>query len=202
MNQTAASSTPAVSALPNEALASEATAAIAPRGSREEQFTLSSPKEKVVVYAVLIAVTAVLLGAFIGIDIAAFRSTSDVVDKGTHLTPTTLLVMIQAESARNALVLRTSVMFLGVLVVVLGAFLVVKGVEASFRLGLAFADRRSSLTTSSPGLVMITLGIALMIVGVLNKSEIKTEVDADPVDADHSPAPQETKHAYEKLPPP
>lgn len=72
-------------------------------------------------------------------------------------------------------VVKSASLFLAFMVVALGAVLVIYGAEATYKLRIKNpASNRSSLETSSPGLVLVTLGAILVVITLLNKTTIET----------------------------
>jgi hypothetical protein len=89
-----------------------------------------------------------------------------------------LLYAFQFSRALEAAHIRTATVILGTLIVCLGCIVVVYGVEASYQLTVnPQTDSKSSLSTSSPGLVLITLGVAVIIIAQINRSTITTDMD-------------------------
>lgn len=79
---------------------------------------------------------------------------------------------------QDVLVMRHITVFLGFVVIFIGAMLVLTGIQASYDLGIKRVKAATTLRTSSPGLVLITLGTVL-ILGALYRS---VDVTFDPND--------------------
>lgn len=89
----------------------------------------------------------------------------------------------------NVLALRFVLLTTGSLIVGLGALFILKGIEATYNLTAEVRDVKSSLVTSSPGLVMITLGIGAMISAVYHNQDFQLQAGGclltiPPADAD------------------
>jgi hypothetical protein len=74
--------------------------------------------------------------------------------------------------ALDAAIVKTSSLMLAFIVVFVGALYVLRTTSAAFNLGLAGQGFNGTLTTSSPGLVMITLGLIIVAIAVLSQSDI------------------------------
>lgn len=79
-------------------------------------------------------------------------------------------------------VVKTSALFLGFLVFYSGALFVLRSAEATYELSLSRGSQLGmSLKSSSPGLIMITLGAALVALVLNNKSAVELQVSSGPV---------------------
>ena len=74
--------------------------------------------------------------------------------------------------ALDAAVIKTCALMLGFTVVFLGALYVLRTTTVAFSLGLSGKGYNGTLQTTSPGLVMITLGLAIVATTVLTKADI------------------------------
>lgn len=70
-------------------------------------------------------------------------------------------------------VVKTSSIFLAFTLILLGTLYVLRAGSIAFRLDDSGAAHRSSLETGSPGLVMITLGVLLMMFVTYHKDELE-----------------------------
>jgi uncharacterized membrane protein len=70
-------------------------------------------------------------------------------------------------------VVKTSSIFLAFTLILLGTLYVLRAGSIAFRLDVSGATHRSSLETGSPGLVMITLGVVLMMFVTFHKDELE-----------------------------
>jgi hypothetical protein len=75
--------------------------------------------------------------------------------------------------------IKTAAVIIGTLIVCLGALVVVYGVEASYQVTVntSISANPSTLMTSSPGLVLITLGVVVIVVAQLTHADFDTNVD-------------------------
>lgn len=81
-------------------------------------------------------------------------------------------------------VVKTSALFLGFLVFYSGALFVLRSAEAAYELSVTQGSQTGmTLKSSSPGLVMITLGAALVALVLYNKSAIELQVSTTPLAA-------------------
>lgn len=98
-------------------------------------------------------------------------------------TDSVSLILIYSR-AWDFAVVKTSALFLGFLVFYTGALFVLRTAEAAYELSVTQGSQTGmSLKTSSPGLVMITLGAALVALVLYNKSAIELQVSATPIAA-------------------
>lgn len=77
--------------------------------------------------------------------------------------------------ALDAAIVKTSALFLGYLLVFTGALYVLRSASVTYRVGMKTEGYEGTLQTSSPGLVIITLGILLIAVTILTRSDINYE---------------------------
>jgi len=73
--------------------------------------------------------------------------------------------------AQDATLVKGGALLLSFLVVILGVLIVLEGSKAFYKLNVEGARKKSALETSSPGLVMITLGMALVYGVMMYKTE-------------------------------
>ncbi|MDC0709812.1 hypothetical protein POL68_15170 [Stigmatella sp. ncwal1] len=119
-----------------------------------------------------------------------------------HLAPATALEAVLAFSrARDAALVKGGALLLCFIVVALGALIVLEGTKAVYSLSLKQGARKSALETSSPGLVMITLGLSLAYGVMLHDSTIDLSLGGasgagpsertspPPLDPTHEPPP-------------
>jgi uncharacterized membrane protein len=72
----------------------------------------------------------------------------------------------------DAAFIKTSALYLGFLLVFTGALYVLRIATAHYRLNVKSGKHSGSLDTSSPGLVIITLGVVLIIVTLMTRSTL------------------------------
>jgi len=72
----------------------------------------------------------------------------------------------------DAAIVKSSALFLGYLLVFTGALYVLRSATAGFKLSVQTGTQSGTLQTASPGLVIITLGVLLIVVTIVTKSEL------------------------------
>lgn len=72
-------------------------------------------------------------------------------------------------------IVKISTVFIGFILVLVGALYVLRSAQVSFSLGVNTSDSKLSLQTASPGLVMVTLGVITVIAALYAKSYITYE---------------------------
>jgi len=72
----------------------------------------------------------------------------------------------------GAAFVKTSALFLGFILIFVGTLYVLRTTEANFQLRVRQGHFQGSLQTASPGLVIVTLGVALTIVALYVKSDL------------------------------
>ncbi|HET6333158.1 MAG TPA: hypothetical protein VFG30_08090 [Polyangiales bacterium] len=78
--------------------------------------------------------------------------------------------------AHEVVTFKATALFLGAIISVLGALFVLRAGQVAYRASLEGAGWKLGLGTSSPGLVMITLGCALISVAVLARASFENKV--------------------------
>lgn len=107
-----------------------------------------------------------------------FDKVASTPDRMAYRPDVALLYTFQFSRALEAAHTKMAAIILGTLIVCLGCIVVVYGVEASYQLTVnPNTINPSSLTTSSPGLVLITLGVLVIVVAQFTHSTFDTSVD-------------------------
>ncbi len=79
-------------------------------------------------------------------------------------------VILTYSRAWDFAVSKTLSIFLGFLLILIGALYILRKADTSYALGVEGASIKGSFTASSPGLIMVTLGVALVAFANYNKS--------------------------------
>ncbi len=79
---------------------------------------------------------------------------------------------------RDTLELRSTVIFVGFIGILMGCILVLKGVEAMYNLRLREGEKEAALSTASPGLVLITAGVLLVVFGLRQDSKVSLDLES------------------------
>lgn len=88
-----------------------------------------------------------------------------------------MLYTLQYSRAQDAALIKDSALFLAFIIVMLGSLFVLYGAEAFYSLKISNTNVSSALSTSSPGLVLITIGAALVVFTLYSKSQFDQNVD-------------------------
>lgn len=95
-------------------------------------------------------------------------------------TPNYALILAFSRALDFA-VMKTSTVFIGFLLAIVGALYVLRIGSSGYNLTIdAPGNTRFTLQTASPGLVMVTFGIIVVLVALNNKSLVTYEQEADP----------------------
>lgn len=86
-----------------------------------------------------------------------------------------LLFMEHANRIQSSYALRFLGMLMGIAVVFVGMFFTIKGLEAGYALDVTDGSKSASLKTASPGLVLCTLGLALIAAAVMHTANLTFE---------------------------
>jgi hypothetical protein len=112
--------------------------------------------------------------------IAAAANGSDVPDHAAALT---------YAQALDEAIIKTSALMLAFVVVFLGALYVLRTSTAQYHLSVTGKETSGTLETSSPGLVMVTLGLVIVAVAVLHRTDISYQAPSQgPPTTDVAPA--------------
>ena len=103
--------------------------------------------------------------------------------------------------ALGAAIMKTSALFLGYLLSFTGALYVLRSATAAYRLSVAGGGKSGHLQSSSPGLVIITLGVVLIAIAIFAKTEINYTAGNEDRPSVSSPVATEPTLDY-KTPPP
>jgi hypothetical protein len=82
--------------------------------------------------------------------------------------------------AEDLVGLRYATMFLSFVIVLAGCLMTLTGLHAAFKLSVGGDERRSALETSSPGLVLIALGAALMAAALYRDTKVQINYAIEP----------------------
>jgi flagellar basal body-associated protein FliL len=103
-----------------------------------------------------------------------------------QLPPNLMLAYLTSSSDYEAaLFVKSIALVTAYVLVVLGCLFVLQGTQAFYRLGLRHGEIRSALQTSSPGLVLITLGCALVVFALF--AHTTSDVKVTGADATEAP---------------
>lgn len=125
-------------------------------------------RERQALYVILVALLVVLACVLAyglwaaNSNYSAFRA-----DALMHMGLRGLGFSLQAARAQDMLFLKGTALLLAYAIVVVGCLFVLRGIRAYYDLKINTPDWSSALKTSSPGLVLITLGAALVIATLL-----------------------------------
>jgi hypothetical protein len=139
-----------------------------------------------VVLAATIALIAVFFYTFVNQSSANYTKGITAADKmsapglGTDFLAISMPAIMQFSRARDAFVLEISVFLLGFIIVALGGMFVLAGVEAAYQLRVENDKVKTALETSSPGLVMISLGVFLVLFAVYIHSSFTFNITTEP----------------------
>jgi len=97
-------------------------------------------------------------------------------DPARYRPDVSLAYMLQFARAKNLDAIKGTALVVGTVVIVLGCMFTLYGAQAYLRLKLEQKEVRSALETSSPGLVLITLGTAIVVVSLMYRAEFTTNV--------------------------
>lgn len=92
----------------------------------------------------------------------------------------------------DAAILKTSALFLGFILIFIGSLYVLRTAEAAYKLIVSGGPVQGALHTSSPGLVIVTLGVVLTVFVLCSKSDVDYQrtitkiVQAQPESSGHS----------------
>lgn len=89
------------------------------------------------------------------------------------------LAILTYSRAWDFAVVKFSTVFLGFGIILIGALYVLRQAEAQFLMSVDGPGAKGSLQSSSPGLVMIALGVVLLIVALQTKNEIHLTAPRD-----------------------
>ena len=89
-------------------------------------------------------------------------------------------VIITYSRAMDFAFIKTSTIFLGFVLVFVGALYVLRLNEVSYSIGINKGDANVSFQTASPGLVLVTLGVIMIVVTTYNKSYISLQAPPSP----------------------
>jgi hypothetical protein len=131
----------------------------------------------VVVCLIVLFVAALLIGGLVvqwkaysdGIQAASPKTTNGIVTDADHAA------IIGYARGLGAAVNKTSSLFLGFMLVFTGALYVLRNASVAYSLKTDTGKINGALETTSPGLVIITLGIVLTIVSLMTKSDLSYE---------------------------
>ena len=139
------------------------------------------------VVSVILVFIAMLLVTGLGIQTASYwgglRAATAAGSVDAPVDRTDHAAVITYARGLGAAFVKTSSLFLGFILIFTGTLYVLRTTEAVYKLQVSGGKAQSILQTTSPGLVIVTLGVALSIVALTTKSEIdyqKTTQLAEP----------------------
>jgi hypothetical protein len=125
----------------------------------------------------LFAVVSLILGLLsvlcVGGLFVQVRTYNNLVNDALAAKPVDPSAVLSYARALDAAIIKTSGLFLGYLLVFTGALYVLRIATSHYRLNIKSGRHSGNLQTSSPGLVMLTLGVLLLVVTILNKTSVE-----------------------------
>ncbi len=91
-------------------------------------------------------------------------------------TPQETAAILDFTRALDAAIIKTSALFLGYLLVFTGALYVLRIATAQYQLNVKSGRNSGHLQTSSPGLVILTLGVVLVAIALLHQTSVEYSV--------------------------
>jgi hypothetical protein len=135
---------------------------------QDESSTLTRP------LAVIVCLILVLVACLLSLSLYYQHSNySEGVAKALNDQVLDHAAVLSYSRAWDIAVMKTSAMCCGFLLTFLGALYVLKSRDNAYRLRLSGMDKQNTLETSSPGLVMITFGVALVITSILKETSVE-----------------------------
>jgi len=113
-----------------------------------------------------------------------------------------MMILVTCKSMDQS-VLQFIAIALGFCIALIGCLFVLSGIQANYKLLLSEKSYRSSLETTSPGLVLITLGLIVVSINLFVKHESTFELSFPEIASNHSeekPSPQKTVDKQQKKP--
>jgi len=142
--------------------------------------------EKVFVYIIVAAIIVFILVAVGWFSIRAVKTYDDAANASQaaytdrRISPQdSLTYRLVFARAQDATLVKGGALLLSFLVVILGVLMVLEGSNAFYKLNIEGAGKKSALETSSPGLVMITLGLALVYGVMMYKTEFSLSASSE-----------------------
>ncbi len=132
-------------------------------------------RERVVLYVAAVGALVIVASFYIGGYLLPTLSFAEAIvnaarnDRG-YPTGCYLLFMEHANRMLSLYAIRFLGMIIGIAVAFVGMVFTIKGLEAGYSLDIHSGSSSASMKTASPGLVLCTLGLALVAVSVLHKS--------------------------------
>jgi uncharacterized membrane protein len=113
-----------------------------------------------------------LLNSSVHTQISTYTGAADIAAKSPDHGPELVLDFTRA---MDAAIVKSTVIFMGFVVTLLGAMYVLRAATATFSLEVKSGDQTSTLNTSSPGLVMVVLGIVAVGLALYSKTDISIQ---------------------------
>ncbi|MDF1800541.1 MAG: hypothetical protein P1V81_15290 [Planctomycetota bacterium] len=88
-----------------------------------------------------------------------------------------MLFALNASRAQDMLFFKGAALIIGFAMVLFGCLFVLTGIQQSYKLSISQGESKSALKTSSPGLVLISLGSVLVVASLTAKASLQTNFD-------------------------
>jgi hypothetical protein len=143
----------------------------APRHSVHERVTSADPLDGRLFFVVSIMI-GVLTLLFVGGLAAQWQSYHAGIQAALSQPAPDHAAVIAYSRALGAAIMKTSALFLGYLLSFIGALYVLRSATAAYQLHVAGSGHSGHLQTSSPGLVIITLGVVLIAIAIFARTDV------------------------------
>jgi len=131
-------------------------------------------RERIVLYVAAFCLLASVWGAYaLGFYLPTRSYAQAIVDARLRIPAGCYLHYLEhANIVATAISLRFAIVIVGAVVAFIGAFFTIKGLEAAYSLDVGSSEKQhASLRTSSPGLVLCTLGLALCLAALMHSDD-------------------------------
>jgi hypothetical protein len=125
--------------------------------------------EMVIVITLVVVIVSLVTASFVGITFQQ-RNYRSGIAASLH-APVNHAAIIAYGRAFDFALVRTAIVFTGFMLAFIGAMYVLRSAN-EIKYGLEFSDKKGVLQTTSPGLVMITLGSAIVIAVLITHNEL------------------------------
>jgi hypothetical protein len=174
-----------------QVVASQNGAVEAAAGRKRLRSNAPSPRLEWRLFAIVCSILTMLAVLFVFGILVQLRGYEAGITASVSAMPIDHAAILTYNRALGAAIIKTSALFLGYLMVFTGALYVLRNATSQYGGTGKFEGAEGTLHTNSPGLVIVTLGVVLVAITIVTKSELNYEaptVEYTPAQAQNPPA--------------
>jgi hypothetical protein len=148
---------------------------VGPEAAPPDETSASLDRHLFLIVSLILAVLGLLCISSLAVQVRTYMGAIGQMQNQAG-TPQGTAAILDFTRALDAAIIKTSALFLGYLLVFTGALYVLRIATAQYQLNIKSGRNSGHLQTSSPGLVILTLGVVLVAIALLHQTSVQYAV--------------------------